>query len=216
MIDIGFEWTRGLDYEWVEEDGARIIRQVEVPGIKRQTQKDEPLRYTTKPLYMRFADLDGSADACVGFARAYGLLKTRASTKASERLDDWQREIRKMRGSRTALKATDEEPGGIARTANWARTRLRMTSIDVALLSGLSDAQGNNFSRPTLVLQPQNLLDGMYLQLAKFVAGDGSLQVCKQCGEWFERGATESRRSIAIFCSEKCKNRFHYLERAKR
>jgi hypothetical protein len=144
------------------------------------------------------------------------LLRTHASAGAGERLDDWQREIRKMQGAMSFLKATDEQPGGGVRTANSRRVRFKMTSIDVALLSGPSDAQSNNFGRPTLVLQPQNLLDGMYLQLAKFVAGDGSLQVCKQCGEWFERGATEARRSIAIFCSEKCKNRFHYLERAKR
>jgi hypothetical protein len=39
---------------------------------------------------------------------------------------------------------------------------------------------------------------------------------CKQCGIPFERGSNgtgEHRRTIAIFCSEKCKNRFHYLKR---
>jgi hypothetical protein len=171
---------------------------------------------TKKPLYARFAEIDDSAEGCLQFVRAWGLLKTQAAAGAGERLGDWQREIKKMRSLMAILKATDEQPGGTVHTENSRRVRLKMTSIEVALLSGPSDPRGNNLNRPTLMLQPQNLLDAMHLQLAKFVAGDGSLQVCKQCGEWFERGATESRRSIAIFCEEKCKNRFHYLERAKR
>ena len=76
-----------------------------------------------------------------------------------------------------------------------------MTSIDVALLSREPG------SRPALVLQPRNLLDAMHLQLAKFVATDGSIRACRQCGEWFVSGLGDARRSIAIFCSERCKNR---------
>ena len=215
MIDIGFEWTRGLAYECVKDDGAQIIRQT------GKTEKPNPpfqplIMGGDKPLYARFGELDGSVEACLRFVTSFGLLKTPASVGAAERLDEWQREIKKTRSQMSMLSATSEQPGGIVRTANSSRVRLKMTTIDVALLSGPSDPMGNNFSRPMLMLQPKNLLDAMHLQLAKFVASDGSLQVCKQCGEWFERGATESRRSIAIFCSEKCKNRFHYLERAKR
>jgi hypothetical protein len=212
MIDIGFEWPRGLKYECIEEDGTRMIRQVEVPGVKKQTQLAEPLKHTTTPLYKRFAELDGSADACVEFAMACGLLKTKASIGASERLDGWQREIKKLRALMTVLSAADEQPGGFVRTANSRRVRLKMTNIDVALLSGPSEPLGG-VSRPALVLQPQNLLDAMYLQLAKFVAGDGVLRPCKQCGKWFECGATEARRSLALFCSPQCKDRFHYLRR---
>src|SRR6266851_51646 len=210
MIDIGFEWMRGLKYECIEEDGTRIIRQVEVPGVKKRTQLSEPLKHTTMPLYKRFAELDGSADACVEFATACGLLKTRAGVGASERLDGWQREIKKLRALMTMLSVDDqarernEQPGGVVRTANSRRVRLKMTNIEVALLSGPSDPLGG-VSRPALVLQPQNLLDAMYLQLAKFVAGDGVLRRCKQCDNWFECGASEARRSLALFCSPQCK-----------
>jgi hypothetical protein len=215
MIDIGFEWTRALAYECVKDDGAQIIRQT---GKKEKMDRPfEPLMIGgEKPLYARFAKLDGSVDSCLDFAKAWGLLKTEAQVGAVERLDDWQREIKKLQSLMSTLEATSERPGGIVRTANSRRVRMSMTSIDVSLLSGPPDGPGAAPGRPTLVLRPKNLVDAMYLQLAKFVASDGSLQVCKQCGEWFERGATESRRSIAIFCSEKCKNRFHYLERAKR
>jgi len=40
---------------------------------------------------------------------------------------------------------------------------MRMTSIDVALLSGPSDEKGSNLSRPKLVLQPKTLLEQMDL-----------------------------------------------------
>jgi hypothetical protein len=211
MIDIGFEWPRGLKYELAVENGARIIRQVEVPGVKKQ-KPGKPLEHTTTPLYERFANLDDSASACVEFATAWGLLKTKAAVGASERLDDWQREIKKLRSLMAVLSATDEQPGGIVRTANSRRVRFKMTNIEVALISGPSDPLGGA-SRPEMVLQPQNLLDAMHLQLAKFVASDGILRTCKQCGKWFECGATEARHSLALFCSAPCKDRFHYLKR---
>ena len=212
MIDIGFEWTRGVAYEFVEENRVKIIRQT-----GKRDRPFEPLKIGgDKPLYARFADLDGSAEGCIHFARAWGFLTTPATPGSSERVDDWQREIKKIQRLMSALNAEGESPGGLVRTANGSRVRLKMTSIEVSLLSGNADERFDAPARPILLLQPANLLDAMHLQLAKFVASDGSLQVCKQCNEWFERGATESRRSIAIFCSEKCKNRFHYLERAKR
>ena len=112
----------------------------------------------------------------------------------------------------------DEPLSGAARVFAFFRDRLLTGELKVGdrLLGERELSLALGVSRPALVLQPQNLLDAMYLQLAKFVAGDGVLRTCKQCGEWFECGATESRRSIALFCSERCKNRFHYLERAKR
>jgi hypothetical protein len=212
MIDIGFEWTRGLEYELVGEGAVRAIRQVSL-----KSERYQPLSFDSKtPLYARFAKLDGSPESCLQCARAWGLLRTRATPDAVEPISDWQREIKKMRSTMSILATADEKPGGAVRTANSRRTRFKLTSIDVALISGELDYRDENSGRPILVLQPRTLLDAMHLQLGKFVASDGSLQVCKQCGEWFERGASESRRSIAIFCSEKCKNRFHYLERSKR
>jgi hypothetical protein len=206
MIDIGFEWTRGLAYECAPSPGDKTIR------IIRQTGKRDrpfaPLSIATeKPLYLRFANLDGSSDACLGFARAWGLITLPAAMGASEKLDGWQREIKKMKSLISMLGATSDQPGGIVHTANSRRIRFKMTSLDVALLSREPG------SRPALVLQPRNLLDAMHLQLAKFVATDGSVRACRQCGEWFEAGPGDARRSIAIFCTERCKNRHHYLRR---
>jgi hypothetical protein len=216
MIDIGFEWTRGPSYECAVDGGVKILRQVgQYP--KRKDRVLQPLTIGgDKPLYARFANLDGSPESYVRFAKAYGFLSTAAQAGASEDLEVWQSEIKKLRQLMSLLNAEGEKPGGLVRSANGSRVRLKLTSIDVSLLSAAPDEQFENPRRPTLVLQPADLLDAMHLQLAKFVASEGSLVLCKQCNEPFERGASESRRSIAVFCSEKCKNRFHYLERAKR
>jgi hypothetical protein len=211
MIDIGFQWSRARTYECADVGGSRVIRP---SGEKRD--KLEPFKINgAKPLYIRFAELDGSDEACRQFACAWGLLTTDEAGKA-ETVAGWQKEIRKLRGLMNSLRVGEKPPGGFLRAKTGSRGHeLRLTSIRVSLVPGTFDADGV-IGRPQMMLEPETLLDAMYLQLGKFVAGDGTLSACKQCGGWFERGATESRRSIAVFCSEKCKNRFHYLERAKR
>jgi hypothetical protein len=171
----------------------------------RTSDQVEPLKIETA-LFLRFAKLDGSDEAILQFARAWGLLKTE-SRSGGEFLADWQQMIGQMHQHIAFL--TDEPPRKPANGDAW-----KMTSLDVLLVPrALEVAKGDRFA---MLLQPRDLLEAMNLQLAKFFATGGSIRECKQCGDSFEAGASDSRRSIAIFCSEKCKNRFHYLERAKR
>jgi hypothetical protein len=108
------------------------------------------------------------------------------------------------------LQAHEDRPGGITLLGSSRKAPVELTSVAAIIVPGSSG------KRPKLSLEPKTLLDAMYLQLGLFLSTDGSLQSCKQCGKWFERGTTKARRSIAVFCSEKCKNRFHYVERTKR
>jgi hypothetical protein len=214
---IGLDWTRGADYECVpspKEKSAQIIRQIGKEKI--------PVWPLNNPqLYLAFANLDGTAGACLTFARDVGLLATRASAGAFERLDVWQREIKKMKSLISMLGAKENPPGGIIRTANSRMVRFEATSIKVILESRprldkddrpIFDPN-NPDNRPVLVLQPQSLREGMQLQLAQRVATEGSIYICKQCAKPFEAGVGEGRRSIAQFCSQRCKNRYHYLRR---
>jgi hypothetical protein len=213
---IGLEWTCGADYECVPlstEKSALVIRQI--------GKKEIPVRPLDDPeRYLTFANLKGSAGVLT-FAREFGLLTTPASDGAFERLDSWQREIKRTKGLISMLGAGDETPGGVIRTANSRMVKFKATSIDVFLESrpkldqrgrAIPDPHNPN-NRPVLVLQPQNLLEGMLLQLAQRVATEGSIYICKQCANAFAAGVGESRRSIAVFCSERCKNRYHYLRR---
>ena len=203
MIDIDFKWTRSLVYECTTIGSRRAI----TPVGKRRDRPFEPLMIdmidAEKKLYLQFANLDGSEDACLKFARAWGLLTTESQT-TSEFIDDWKQEIRDL-GRLTSILQRSE-----GNSVDPSQT-IKITTLDVSLRTA-----GRNNRRPAFLLKPRHLLVAMRLQMARSVAGGASIGACRQCSEWFERGASDSRRSIAVFCNEKCKNRFHYLERAKR
>jgi len=204
MIEIGLRWSKARAYEMANVKGAQLIRPV---GERRYPV--EPFKIVgNEPLHVRFANL-GSEKSCVEFANAYGLLK---SSDEAERLHEWKREIEnvKMLASGLQLQVNEDTPGGITLLGSSRKAPVELTSVAAIIVPGSSG------KRPKLSLEPKKLLDAMYLQLGLFLSTDGSLQSCKQCGKWFERGTTKARRSIAVFCSEKCKNRFHYVERTKR
>ena len=204
MIDINFQWTRSLAYECVTRGGRKSI----APMGKKRDTPFEPLKIDCeKPLFLRFAELDGSEESCLRFAYHWGLLHTESQI-ASETLEYWREQIKDMLHRISWFGADDDKPRAPKLSAGEA---WKLANLEVLLVPARSETK-----RFAMVLQPKNLISAMHLQLATSVAGSGSIRTCKQCGLWFESGASESRRSIAIFCSEKCKNRFHYLERAKR
>jgi hypothetical protein len=199
-IDVEFEWSRGRSYECGPSINDKTTEMIRQPG--RARDRFSPLGIQKEqPLYLTFASLDGSPDACVSFASAWGLLATPAKAGAEEPLATWQREIKKMKSLISVV--------GMVRTANSRRVQMRMTSIDVALVSG---APGAN---PALILQPRTLLDAMIVQLAQSQASGASLHTCAQCGIWFEVGG-EAKRSVARFHSDACRNRFHYAQKIKK
>jgi|ERR1700730_1648238 hypothetical protein len=207
MIDIGFEWTRGRTYECVPSANDKAVRVIRQVGRGRDNFRPLEIKRSSKP-YLEFANLDGSPEKCIAFASTFGLLTLPARTGAEERLNFWQREIKKMKGSIAMFDATSDRPGGILRTVASRRVNAKMASIDVWLECPDPNA------RPVLVWKPHSLLDAMLLQLAQTIAGSGSIHICKQCGNFFEAGSNEGRRSIAVFCTESCKNRHHYQRRA--
>jgi len=203
-LAIDFEWTRrradgGIGYECVDQK----IRQVGRPSEKLRPLEIHPT------LYLDFAKLSAApakpltAEAiaeCVKFAKTWGLLTMHAREGAEEDLHLWQREIKKMKGLIAMAP--------MIRTANSRRVRAHVTSVDISLESRLPDA------RPALVLQARTLLDAMLVQFAQSTASGNSLHVCAQCGEWFEVGAgADAKRSVAKFCSDRCRNRHHYERR---
>jgi len=213
VIGIGLNWAKAHKYECATVDDVRVIRPV---GAGRDGNFDPFKIKVEMPLYLRFARLDGSEEACLKFAHAYGLLNTQ-SPKAAEPLKVWQKEIRNFKGLMNMLQADSETPGGVLRinrtpsAAAAARSlggEIPLSNISATLVEGERDFDGI-IGRPKLMLEPKTLRDAMYLQLGKFVAGDGLLRVCPQCGNPFE-GATKSRRSNAIYCSRACKDRASY------
>jgi hypothetical protein len=190
---IEFKWPRPRKCKL--DKAGKAISQV---GSDRDNQW-EPLK-EAPTLYLQFARLDGSAEACRDFAASYGLLTTPAQTGAAERVADWQREIKWMK--RLTIAA------GMVKTANSRRTLLRVTAV--------VDSRGNKVKlkpsvKPILVLQPKTLLAAMHLQFARAQADGTTLHTCPQCKDSFEVGTeAKTKRSDAKFCSRKCRNRFNY------
>jgi hypothetical protein len=194
------------DFEWTcaranRADGGYHYIDGEIRQIGRHKSPYEPLRI--EGLYLKFAGLDGSPEACVSFANAYGLLEKRASlaNPPFESLRDWQREIKGMKSSISALPT-------VIKVANSRATTAIVGSLDVMLVPNPAPDE-----KPALVLKPHSLLQAMNLQLALWVAGGGTLVTCEQCGQPFQAGIGK-KRSIARFCGDRCRVQHHRRAKA--
>ena len=206
-IEVGFTWTRGPRYEPATVKGTRVIRQIG----KMRDPTYRPLETEMSNLHLRFAELDYSPESFARFATAWGLLETSAADGARESVEGWRRAVQQMKGAISMFALKDPEPGGILRAGTPFGVRFKATKIDVLLLSAEDGA------RPTMVLQPPNLLSAIYLQLATAITGGNSIRACAECNRWFHTGIGDKvRRSVAIFCSEECKNRHHYKNKQRK
>ncbi len=199
MPEIQFEWTRAFgkspSHAAYDYHGGKIRQ------IGRGKQKYSPL--ATEALYLKFAQLDGSPAACVGFAESCGLLEHQASSTnpPSEDLSFWRAEIRRMKVLILALPK-------VVKVVNSRGTFATVGSVDILLVPGV----GSN-AKPVMVFEPRNLLQAMNLQMAQSITGGNTVLTCQQCGTWFEVGA-DAKRAVAKFCSDKCRFRFNYERRA--
>jgi hypothetical protein len=172
------------------------------PHIQQKGKGGEKIRPLEmhNNLYLEFVRLDGSARACTAFATKWGLLKTRYGD-APERLSMWRAEIKRMKDTLGGLRRAFEEKHPIT-----TRRGAYIVPLDLKLVSGKPDG------RPSLALEPENLVEAMRVQLAQNIAGGNTLHTCEQCGQPFESGAT-AKRIMAKYCSDECRKRFHYEHR---
>jgi hypothetical protein len=195
ILDLNWEWGRAHRYELGTASGEQVIQQ-----IGRGRDRIRPLGEQRKrPAYLEFATLDASPEACLAFASSWGLLISPPRDGAAEPLDLWRKEIKSLN------RLVNVVPGAII-TANSRRTSMKITKLEVGLISG------DPGRHPMLMIQPETLLSAMLLQFAQAQAGGASVRACAQCGQWFEiggRGATR-KRSMAQFCSISCRMRHHY------
>jgi hypothetical protein len=207
-IDIGFEWPKGAAYEIVAPALPRSTT-IDEPHIRQtgdtEKKKQRPLEIRPS-LHLDFAQLDGSAEACLRFARDWGLLRAYAKIGAQEPLSRWQSEIKLMKTTVRALRrAIDED-------VIPSRGALITAELEVWLVPVKPDTW------PVLSFRPRTLREAMRIQLAQSIASGNAISVCPICGVWFERGGRggEAKRSIARFCSNKCRNAFHNKQRASK
>lgn len=203
-VKIEFQWSRAYSNR---------------PDRDAYTAKDGKLHQTGEAklsyaplklggLYLEFAQLDGTAESCVGFATKYGLLReaARVSQPPSEDLADWRKEIRKMALNiqrwQDIVKIDRKGLGSFVKVAN----------IDVFLMPG----QGVD-ATPVLAMQPGSLLDAMNLEMAQFISGNGrrGLVQCRGCGVMFQAGAG-GKRTVARFHNNECRIAYNNAKRSSK
>ena len=200
MIGIVLNWSKAHRYELATISGQRVIRQL---GAGRQKDFD-PLKVEgEEPLWLRFAKLDGSEEACLRFAHAFGLLTTK-SPKEVETLEGWKKQIRNINGMIKMLDADQETKGGILLAAGSRGVRVPF-DVKVSLVRGDVDIATGAVGKPKLLFEVPTLLEGIKFQIGKFIAGDGMIGICAQCKEPFE-----GRRRHAMYCSDPCKDKASY------
>src|ERR1700730_12276542 len=134
MIDISFKWTRSLAYECATRGGRKSIAPV---GKKRDTPF-EPLKIDCeKPLFLRFAELDGSEESCLRFAHHWGLLRTESQI-ASEALEEWREQIKDMRQRISWFGTDDDAPLAPKLPAGKA---WEVTNLEVLLVPARSETK---------------------------------------------------------------------------
>jgi hypothetical protein len=204
-LAIDFLWSKGRAYEIVVPSGPRSkdpfalhVREAMIRQKGKGCDSVRPLDIHNN-LYLDFVKLADPA-ACAEFASRWGLLRKRCEAGAEEPLSFWRAEIKRMKDTLGGLRRAFEEKHPIAMRGAY------IVPLDVKLVPGKPDG------RPSLALEPHDLIDAMRVQLAQNIAGGNTLHTCEQCSQPFESGAT-AKRIIAKFCSDECRKRFHYEHR---
>lgn len=199
-VKIDFEWSRA--YSSRPGQAAYVIENGKILQIGERKQSYSPFKFGA-PLYLEFAQLAGSNEACIAFAEKYGLLcePARLSNPPSEDLSFWKSEIRRMSTNVRALPH-------VVRVANSKGTYAKVGKVDVLLVPGVGvDAP------PVMVMEPGDLLQAMNLEMAHFISGGGRLVACRNCGLMFQAGRAGGKRAIAQFHNDECKHAFHNAKR---
>ena len=207
-MSIDFEWeVNKQGYEFVERPvGAPPKIQTVMSGnydsdpanrmfLKPRgaaTRNGKPLEAEPQ-LFLKFSQLDGSAEDCIGFASRYGKLYEE-TTNESHGL--WQDRIKSMS---SWIHSMSDDP--VALRGRLAANDLMIGRLDVKLRA--------REGKVSTVYVPTNLITAMYLQLSQWISGDRRVKACENCGVWFEQ-----KRSDKRFCSSNCRVASHNLRNA--
>jgi hypothetical protein len=203
MFEIDLEWPVANQYVVRAATHPRGDRAIYVAKNTTYTLR-KPLEENPK-LYLEFANLDGSENACLKFAHQYGgmsdLRYQGRDPGAIDSLGQWRGLIRMIRD---IIKVCEL---GRARPAEAFR---QFGKRDRSLLGGLNAYLSieSPKSPPTLKIRCESLLAGIELQAVQSILGGRTTIQCIECSRWFEIGAG-ARRSQSKFCSTRCKDNYH-------
>ena len=209
LLDESFGWPvcdRGYEIKPKEGEPQTVLRDALSPGLYivpkgKRFRPKFPLQHHSS-LYLDFAALDGSAEACAAFAGKFGLL-TCGNDPGGEPLSYWQRQIKKM-GQTIRLWQINPMALGAG-----DKGEIKVGELEAVLRPTSPDGQ------LAMRVRPKHILGGMELQLAAAVAVGVILKHCKNCNQLFEIGPGR-KRSHAEFCSSKCQTDYNNAKKLQR
>lgn len=143
-------------------------------------------------LFSKFADVKTPEDL-LAFVTEYGRLTS------GRKGDDVQPLLRQAKSMRACLRP------------RHPRIRPSMSMTNLRAWLATDKAKGT----VSVKIAPKTLLDALWLQLGQSLAGGTEWKECRGCGTWFPVGGTSGKRSVAAFCSDKCRIKFNSLERSR-
>jgi hypothetical protein len=180
-------------------------------------------------VFFAFAKVD-SPQSLLKFVERYGLLddpKTRGSV-----LYKYEDGVARLVDSARTLMG--EQVASHLETAELFRSVLLQAEkgwhrvpeqLEYALGDALNDVvvgeitlAGDRKRGLRMCLRATSLMHGLWLQLAKKIAGEAAFRICafSECGELFEVRSSDGLRADARFCSSAHRVKFNSLKRSKR
>jgi hypothetical protein len=208
MFEIDLQWPVASRYvvqraNTLKGEGDRSIFVPRDATIKLCRPLDQ-----NPSLYAQFANLDGSEKACLKFAENYGTLIFKpgsirwptSSIGEFETLGEWRSSIKWIRDTIRRCELSRDNPQEAFRQFGKRDKTLFGVKLTLSVKSAHSPA--------TVDAGPENLFAALELQAIQSILGGRRSHQCIECTNWLEIGAG-ARRSLAKFCSTRCKDSYH-------
>ena len=205
MLEIDLRWPVASDY--VVRPTAEVYGSVEEPALYpadgATVTLQRPLE-ANPSLYREFAKLDGSEQACLDFARKNGFLFARPNgALGHEPLRFWREHIEYLNRIIRFCELGHANPPEALRQFGRQEFPLHYDFVPTLSL-------GSPRAPPFVSMRCNSLLGAIEFQAAQSILSRRKSVRCFECGGLFEIGAgAGARRSLAKFCSNQCKDRFH-------
>jgi hypothetical protein len=212
LLFIDFEWWKDSAGYRVIETQARKIPSAEnllsnIPKAARVVPNGGelvsylPLARSREGLFRVFADIKSPNDV-LRFIVNYGPL-TEAGLQ-TDRGEEIPLVLEHAASFRSCFGETKETRKHLAKWIGNGRT---FANLEASLRVDRTSVR--------LRIVPKNLLSGLWLQLAKNLAGGMERRFCRQCSKLFEAGKGTGRRLDAKFCSDEHRRLYNSLNRSR-
>jgi hypothetical protein len=195
-----------IDLNWPIASGYLVRPSAAIPGEASLCPEDGATITWHRPLeanpllYREFAHLDGSEQSCLGFAQKNGLLFHR-SARRGDLLSLWRQYIEHLKHVIKFCELGSTNPRQAVRQFGQGKIGLLAKFYPALSLQGPR-------APPVLLMRCDSLLGAIQMQAVQSILGGRKSVQCMECSIWFEIGPG-ARRSLAKFCSNQCKDRFH-------